>query len=60
MIGLKLEKLFQTIGNWILKITNTYITYIENFNLTNKQWYLDWEDELNKYSVKNHNKPASE
>ena len=28
----------------------------EKANLTNEQYYIDWEDYLNKVSIKDHNK----
>lgn len=33
-----------------------FIEIIEKNRLTNEQWFLDFEDKLNKLSIKDHNK----
>ena len=38
-----------------LELIQHIVELAETNNLTNKQYYIDWEDKLNKYSVKDHN-----
>lgn len=33
-----------------------FIKVIERYELTNEQWFIDFEDNLNKLSIKDHNK----
>lgn len=42
----------QITGQMILTIVKDYIESIEKNGLTNEGFFLDWEDELNKLSVK--------
>lgn len=30
------------------------VTLAEKYNLTNEQFFIDWEDKLNEYSIKDH------
>ena len=39
-----------------LKLVQHIIELAEDNNLTNKQYFIDWEDRLNEYSIKDHNK----
>lgn len=38
-----------------LELIQHIVELAETNNLTNEQYYIDWEDKLNKYSVKDHN-----
>lgn len=38
-----------------LELIQHIVELAETNNLTNKQYFIDWEDKLNKYSVKDHN-----
>lgn len=44
----------KTTANIILALTKRFIENIEKNKLHNEQFFLDWEDELNKLSTKNH------
>lgn len=39
-----------------LELVQHIIELAEDNNLTNKQYFIDWEDKLNEYSIKDHNK----
>jgi hypothetical protein len=36
----------------VLEITDAMVKLVEDYSLQNKQWFLDFADELNKISVK--------
>lgn len=40
----------------ILKQAKWWVKTAEFANLTNEQWFINWEDELNKLSCKDHSK----
>lgn len=42
-------------GQTILKMTELYIKSVEEAKMTDKQFFIDWEDKLNLLSVKDHN-----
>ena len=48
------ERLKNSCRNILTKI-RMLVQEVELMNLTNEQWYLDFEDELNELSIKNHN-----
>ena len=39
----------------LLNTIKLYIKEVERNHLTDTQWFLDFETEMNKYSVKDHN-----
>lgn len=43
-------------GKELLKLISSYIEEIENAHLTNEQFFIEWENELNKLSVLDHEK----
>lgn len=50
------ENKLNTLGEILLTAVKEYIEQVEKLNLTNTQWYIDWEMEMNKLTVKDHNK----
>lgn len=42
-------------GQTILKMTELFIKSVEEANMTNDDWFINWEDNLNLLSVKDHN-----
>lgn len=44
-----------SMGEAIIKSTKAYIKAIENNDMCNEQFFIEFEDELNKLSVKDHN-----
>lgn len=40
------------VGKKLLDQVSVYISLIEKLNLTDEQWYLNFADKLNEYSVK--------
>lgn len=63
LFGIEPGTLFQIASMEILNNTKEFIEQVEEQGLTNEQWFVDWEDEMNKLSVKDHNKstkPTSE
>lgn len=53
----KLLKEVKETASWIQKLLGEFIDLCEKENLTNKQFYIEFEDTLNKLSTKDHNKP---
>ena len=51
-----MKRLIKKKSEIILTDIKDLIEICEKENLTNEQWYIDWEMELNKLSVKDHNK----
>ena len=51
-----MKRLIKKKSEIILTDIKDLIEICEKENLTNEQWYIDWEIELNKLSVKDHNK----
>lgn len=45
-------------GLLILKFTKEYIKQVEKAELTNEQFFIDWEIDLSNLSTKDHNKIA--
>lgn len=39
----------------LLNTIKLYIKEVERNHLTDKQWFLTWEDSINKLSIKDHN-----
>lgn len=63
LFGIEPGTLFQIASLEILNNIKEFIEQVEEQGLTNEQWFIDWEDEMNKLSVKDHNKltkPTSE
>lgn len=54
-----MEEFLQKRVQEILTSVKTYITAVENCNLTDRQWFIEFEDELNKLSVLDHNNGVS-
>ena len=50
----ELNKLDPIIGLELLDSVKSFISKMEVKNRTNEQWFLDWEIEINKLSVKDH------
>ena len=48
------EQEYQELANDLLKVIKDYISDIEKEGFTNESWFLDFEDELNELSVKDH------
>lgn len=42
-------------GKILHYLTEQYVKYVEKSQLTNTQWFIDWEIEMNKLTVKDHN-----
>ena len=42
-------------GDFLLTLVSDYINIVEELELTNEQWFIDWEMEMNKLTVKDHN-----
>ncbi len=42
-------------GLLILKATEEYIKQVEKAKMTGESFFLDWEDDLNLLSIKDHN-----
>lgn len=42
-------------GKLLLQMVDLYIKSVEEANMTDYTFYLDFEDKLNEYSVKDHN-----
>ncbi len=42
-------------GKLLLQMVDLYIKSVEEANMTDYPFYLDFEDKLNEYSVKDHN-----
>ena len=51
-----MKRLIKKKSEIILTDIKDLIEICEKENLTNEQWYINWEMELNKLSVKDHNK----
>lgn len=49
-----MEERLKNRGSTLLNTIKLYIKEVERNHLINKQWFLDWEDELNKLSIKDH------
>lgn len=47
-------------GQMLLKMVELYIKSIEKEKMTDKQFFIDWEDALNELSVKDHNNEDSQ
>ena len=45
----------QNSADFLLTLINEYISVVEELELTNEQWFIDWEMEMNKLTVKDHN-----
>ena len=41
---------------FLLRHIKDIVSQAEELKMTNEQYYIDWENELNKLSVKDHNK----
>lgn len=41
-------------GLTLLKMLNIYVKQVEEANMTNEQFFLNWEDSINELSVKEH------
>ena len=54
LFGIEPGTLFQIASLEILNNTKEFIEQVEEQGLTNEQWFIDWEDEMNKLSVKDH------
>ena len=39
-------------GKQLLEKVETFIGLVKDNNLTNEQWFLNWEDKLNELSVR--------
>lgn len=44
----------ENFGKALIRTTKQFIERIEELNLTNTQWFIDWEIEMNKLTVKDH------
>lgn len=42
-------------GKTLLKMAEIYVRQVEYANMTNEQFFIDFEDELNALSIKDHN-----
>lgn len=47
-------------GDFLLILLTEYINIVEELELTNEQWFIDWEMEANKLTVKDHNKQPTQ
>lgn len=47
-----MEEKIKTQFKCIIVVLNSILKLVEENNLTNEQWFLDYMDELNKLSVK--------
>lgn len=47
-----MEEKIKTQFKCIIVVLNSLLKLVEENNLTNEQWFLDYMDELNKLSVK--------
>lgn len=50
------ETIFEGLANDYITKIETLIKNVESANLTNTQWFIDFEDKLNELSHKDHNK----
>lgn len=48
------EQDYYELANGLIEVIKDYISDIEREGFTNKSWFLDFEDELNELSVKDH------
>lgn len=48
------EQDYQELANGLIEVIKDYISDIEREGLTNESWFLDFEDELNELSIKDH------
>ena len=42
-------------GQTLLKMIDIYIKQVEEAKMTDSQFFINWEDKLNEYSIKDHN-----
>lgn len=47
-------------GELLLLLLDKYVNVIEKSNFANEQWFIDWEMEANKLTVKDHNKQPTQ
>lgn len=45
-------------ASWIQKLLEEFVDLCEKENLTNEQFYIEFEDTMNRLSTKDHNKPV--
>lgn len=50
-----IEQFLQLKAEELFKDTKEFIKAVEEAKLTNEQWFIDWEIEMNKLTVKDHN-----
>lgn len=50
----------QNQGDVLFLLLKEYIDVVEKSNFTNEQWFIDWEMEANKLTVKDHNKQPTQ
>lgn len=50
----KHQQLFMQ-GQTLLKMTELFIKSVEEAKMTDMDWFINWEDEINALSVKDHN-----
>lgn len=50
------NEILQNRADELLSELNNYISQIDKYNYSNEQWYLDFEDELNRLSIMDHSK----
>ena len=48
------DVLFQAVALDILNKTQEFVKQMEEEGKTNEQWFIDWEMEMNKVTVKDH------
>ena len=42
-------------GQLLIQVISSYIKAIEEANMTNEQFFINFEDTINELSIKNHN-----
>ena len=50
-----LKQQVEKTSEWIQKLLTEFVELCENENLTNEQFYINFEDKLNELSTKDHN-----
>ena len=50
----------QSSANFLLILIREYINIVEELELTNEQWFIDWEDKMNRLTVEDHNKQPTQ
>ena len=44
----------QRMSETICYLTESFIEDAEDANVTNEQWFLEWEDKMNAFTIKDH------